>query len=118
MTYYDICRYTPVNRVDMCKVQALAADMAANGWVGAPILTYYDTLLTGSHRLAALQLLCEGDNLDLACEAASWDVAEDVTEEVSAALEALSLDEIDYSDLGVLLAGTWVEMYAEQIREW
>ncbi len=38
------------------RVQALASDMAANGWVGAPILTWGDLAVTGTHRIAAARI--------------------------------------------------------------
>lgn len=39
---------------DPAKVEALAASMAANGWVGAPIVTWFEDIqITGVHRQAA-----------------------------------------------------------------
>ena len=125
MTYNDIRCYALINDVDTDKVTALANNMLANGWRGAPILVYGETLLTGSHRLAALHQIandidtCNADVLD-------QDVAEDVSEIVEAAIMRRADEwgvepyevEIDYSDIGWILDGTEYECYKDEIREW
>lgn len=43
---------------DMEKVAELAASMEANGWIGAPLVTFGDDqLLTGAHRYTAAKSL-------------------------------------------------------------
>lgn len=41
--------------VDEMKVNAIIDDMKNNGWIGAPIVVWDDTLVTGNHRYAACQ---------------------------------------------------------------
>lgn len=49
MTYYEISCLTPINDVDEDKVNTLVASMLENGWQGCPILVWGDQPLTGSH---------------------------------------------------------------------
>jgi len=42
---------------DLDKVRALTDDMAARGWVGAPLVAFGEQLVTGSHRYAAARAL-------------------------------------------------------------
>lgn len=119
MKYEMISGYAPINEVGDAKVAELAESMRDNGWVGAPILCCNCGLITGSHRLAALQLL-ESDD-DGPWDLYGWDVAEDVTDEVNAYCEKtgdgyegiLKLDE-----LSVVFGGTRIEQYKDQIAEW
>jgi len=49
---------TPYHDVDdAAKVDALAASMKANGWVGPPLVAWYSCLITGVHRFAAVEKL-------------------------------------------------------------
>lgn len=57
MTYDRISRFAPINDVDNDKVKEIAESIKANGYVGCPILVFGESLLTGSHRKAALDLL-------------------------------------------------------------
>lgn len=116
-----------VNEVDESKVQALVESMLANGWQGAPILYVADTgLVTGSHRLAALQRLeemqadADDARFDRISEILSSPVALDVSDIVNAfcAEYDYSFDELDFSSLRPIFAGTEVEAYADQIEEW
>ena len=64
---------------DSEKVKALADDMLANGWQGAPIVCYgawgNGNALTGSHRLAAWELI--HNDINWIPETITWqDVAE------------------------------------------
>lgn len=43
--------------VDEAKVKALAADIEARGWQGAPLVCWGEQLITGTHRYAAVQQL-------------------------------------------------------------
>ena len=120
MTGYDIINLACINETDEGKVRALADSMVANGWQGCPILVYADSLLTGSHRLAALKLIrdeYEDDSI------LGEDVAEDVTgivEENIAAYEEKHgwAPDIDYGNIGWLLKDSWVEEYKDEIAEW
>lgn len=56
-TQYHSLTLTPYHEAyDQDKLQALVADMIANGWVGAPLVKFDDQLLTGSHRYRAAEL--------------------------------------------------------------
>ena len=120
MTGYDILSLSIINEVDEDKVRALAESMVAEGWKGCPILVYGDSLLTGSHRLAALKLIrdeYEDDSI------LSEDVAEDVTGIVEENISAYDekhgwAPDIDYGNIGWLLKGSWVEEYKDEIAEW
>lgn len=52
-----------------------------------------------------------------------WEVAEDVTDIVEEHILAREeadgwAPDIDYSDIGWLLEGSWVEQYKDEIAEW
>jgi len=53
MRYDTISNYSPINEVSPDKVDKLVESMLERGWVGCPILVYGESLITGSHRLAA-----------------------------------------------------------------
>ena len=81
MKYWDIAGMPLINDVDETKVREIADSILKNGWVGCPILVYDGRLMTGSHRLAALNMLAEDYDIDM-------DVAEDVTDIVNANIDA------------------------------
>lgn len=118
MRYVDIAYMSPINQTDPAHVAELKESMMEKGFVGCPILVLGDTLLTGSHRLEALRQLAQEDD-----RVFSWDVAEDVTDIVNQAYERRIEEEgdapdLDYSNIGWLLKGTWVEQYKDEIIEW
>ena len=116
MTYGEIRGFAPVNDVDSDKVHAIAESIRANGFVGAPILVCAASgmLITGSHRLAALAELSEDECVE------DMDVAEDVQDIIDAWCEEndACIDDIDFSAIGGIFAGTWVEEYKSEIEEW
>lgn len=125
MTYEEIRCYTPINEVDNEKVTEIANSIKKNGWVGCPILVFNDSLLTGSHRLAALKKLYEELDFDELEEMNFYnmEVAEDVSdivdENYDEAVEELGYcPEIDYRNIGWLLKNSWVEDYKDEINEW
>lgn len=114
-TYFDISSLPTVNEVDQNKVEEIKKSIMANGWQGAPILYTNLGLVTGSHRLAALQEIEEtGEDDDVLFE----NIAEDVTDIVNDYCEKndMTWDELDFSYLREIFTGTWVEEY--EIREW
>lgn len=114
-TYFDISSLPTVNEVDQNKVEEIKKSIVANGWQGAPILYTNLGLVTGSHRLAALQEIEEtGEDDDVLFE----NIAEDVTDIVNDYCEKndMTWDELDFSYLREIFTGTWVEEY--EIREW
>lgn len=116
-TYFEISSLPTVNDVNHDKVEALKKSILSNGWKGAPILYTNLGLVTGSHRLAALQEIEEtGEDDDVLFE----DIAEDVTDIINSYCEEHDIywDELDFGNLGEIFAGTWVEDYKEEIREW
>lgn len=118
MRYSQIYYYNLINEVEEDKVTALAENMRSNGYVGCPILVCNDQLLTGSHRLAALRKL-EEEGVDVY----DWEVAEDVTDIVEDALSRFEEEngwqkDVDCSEIGWLLEGSWVEEYKDEIAEW
>ena len=120
MRYDQIQCYAPVNGVEAAKVAELAESMLAHGWVGCPILVVGESLLTGSHRLAALKMIAAEHP---EAEVLGQDVAEDVTEIVEAKLAEFEgengyIPDIEYDRIGWLLEGSWVEGYKDEIVEW
>ena len=119
MKYDDICCYAPINDTEEEKVAQIAESIKKNGCAGCPILVCGGALLTGSHRLAALKSLENDESVDLS----KMEVAEDVTEIVENALKKFEAEngyipDIDYSDIGWMFSGTWVEQYKDEIAEW
>lgn len=116
-TYFEISSLPTVNDVNHDKVEALKKSILSNGWKGAPILYTNMGLVTGSHRLAALQEIEEtGEDDDVLFE----DIAEDVTDIINSYCEERDIywDELDFGNLGEIFAGTWVKEYKDEIREW
>lgn len=116
-TYEDIKCLPLVNDVDEKKVSEIKESILKNGWHGAPILYTNLGLVTGSHRLAALREIEEtGEDDDVLFE----EIAEDVTDIVNEYCESHDTywDELDFGNLGEIFAGTWVEEYKDEIREW
>jgi len=135
-TFKNIESYGTINAVDIDKVNTIAELIKNNGWIGAPILfidsglitgshrigapiLFIDSgLITGSHRIEALRLLDNEGELDF-----SMEVCEDVTDIVDAAFDSFInkygyAPDMDYSNLGWIFEGTWVEEYKKEINEW
>ena len=117
--YFEIKSIPMVNEVNRDKVEEIKNSILVNGWQGAPILYTNLGLVTGSHRLAALQEIeetGEGEDGDVLFE----DIAEDVTDIINSYCEEHDVywDELDFGNLGEIFAGTWVEEYKDEIREW
>ena len=95
MTYEEIeGRYCPINKVEESHVLEIMESMRKNGYVGCPILIYGDRLLTGSHRLVALERLAEEND-----EVHDWEVAEDEVSRHSAEEETEIFGEYDGTDV-------------------
>lgn len=116
-TYFDISSLPTVNEVDQNKVSEIKKSILENGWLGAPILYTNLGLVTGSHRLAALKEIDDYEDDD---DVLFEDVAEDVTDIINSYCEEHDIywDELDFGNLGEIFAGTWVEEYKDEIREW
>ena len=109
---YELLGFEKVNDVDEEKARAIAESIKENGWQGAPILTYGNCLVTGSHRLRAIEMLYDDDfDLDFDC---AYDVT-DILEE-KGFLGAELWENTD--NLSTIFEGTWVEEYADEIEEW
>lgn len=123
MTYQDAerendGRFELINSVDEEKVVALANDIRENGWKGMPILFVPGSLITGSHRYAALRKIWEEEPENAVFE--DEKVFASVEDIVDAAMEERgeSFDEVVVFDtLSTLFEGTWVEKYADEL-EW
>ncbi|WP_066737034.1 ParB N-terminal domain-containing protein [Bariatricus massiliensis] len=118
MKYKNIANKALINNVDEEKVNAIAESMRKNGFVGCPILIWNDELMTGSHRMAALKKL-EDEGVDIF----DWEVAEDITEIAEENFSKFEEEngwqrDVDFSDIGWLLKGSWVEEYKDEIVEW
>lgn len=118
MTFEQIQSYELINEIDEERVKEIASSIKKIGWLGCPILVTEMGLLTGSHRLTALQLLNENEELDL-----TMNVAEDVTELVNEAFARFEEEEgyapeLEYDNLGWIFEGTWVAEHKNEIEEW
>ncbi len=116
-TYYDIKGLPLVNDVDDKKVEEIKNSILTNGWKGCPILYTDLGLVTGSHRLAALQSIEKTEDYN---DVLDEEVAEDVSDIINDYCEKNDTywDEIDFSYLRDIFAGTWVEEYKDEIEEW
>jgi hypothetical protein len=117
MRFREIEYFEPINEVDENKVNEIATSIKANGFIGCPILTYGDTLMTGSHRLTALLKVAETEDIS------EMIVAEDVTEIVDEAIRNFEeqngyTPDVRLDDIGWIFKGTWVEEYKSEIEEW
>ena len=116
MNALNILGFEPVNQVtDPIKMENIKKSIKNNGWRGAPILTYGNTLITGSHRLFALRKLSEeGFDLLKLGEEVAFDVSSIIESEENAGKNIY-----DYLDGGLksFFQGTWVEDYKDEI-EW
>ena len=120
MRYDHISHYNPINEVRRDKVAQLVESMLKHGWIGCPILIYGDSLITGSHRLAALHKIAH-EHPD--AEVLTQDIAEDVTDIIEARLAEFQAEhgympDIEYDHIGWLFEGTWVEAYKASLPEW
>lgn len=123
----EILYFEKINETTEEKVNELKSSMIEKGYIGCPILTCGTILVTGSHRLQAIIELNEMlmEDIDETTEEAienlmEEDLCEDVTEIVEDYMETngIDFDEIDFSSLGSVFSGTWVEEYKEDIAEW
>lgn len=125
--YEEIRSCELINDVEIKKVNNLIESFLTNGWNGMPILycSSLNCLVTGSHRLTALQTLEENyydysdeeqeaiDNLFEKVEAI------DVTDMINnyCELNDCTFDEIDFSSLRDVFQDTEIEKYAKEM-EW
>lgn len=125
---FDKLGFEGINAVDEDKVNGLVKDMLSKGWVGAPILYHQSIgLITGSHRMAALNKIEEmyyneelsesqmekADEIDN-----NEDYALDVTEIVDEYLDENPDTGFEFDQLGVIFQGTEVEEWKDEIVEW
>lgn len=132
MTAYEILSFAPVNDVDAEKVEEITANIKANGWQGAPVLVMASMaqMITGSHRLAALQAIeaeanqavIDGDYdaADALDAILNSDCAEAVDEIINdyCEREDCTIDSLPYDSLSVIFVGTKIEQYAAELVEW
>lgn len=122
VTYEDIRGLDAINAVDRAHIDEIKDSIRTNGWCGAPILVAVVSgmLITGSHRLTALdELEAEGDVDVLALGL----IAVDVQDIVDSWYEAHTEEDGDckmfpYDCLGDVFRGTWIEQFADEIEEW
>lgn len=120
MTANEIINYIPVNSTYADHVFEIKNSIMENGWQGCPILVSeaHNRLITGSHRLAALQDISNNEwDFDLD---SLGDVAENVDDILDAWCEEhdCTIDDLPYDDLCAIFSGTWVEQYADDLKEW
>jgi hypothetical protein len=116
-TYQDIKGFAPINNVDDNKVNDLVQSILTNGWQGAPILYASIGLVTGSHRLAALQYI---DRELLDDTVLYQDIALDVTDIINQFCEDndYTWEQLPWNNLSMIFRGTEIETYKDDIVEW
>lgn len=108
----DIAKLQPINEVDQDKVADLAKSMR-DGWSGPAILFCGDHAITGSHRIAAAELLVEA-GIDYVVDAVDVsDIVGDWCEE-----NQTTVDDFPFDNLSAVFAGTWAEDIASQNSEY
>ena len=132
MTFEEIRGYEPINNTNNTKIENLVESITQNGWNGCPILVseHMGSLVTGSHRLEALDTICrdlwtaveyeENHGNDIEEEVEVAENVDDILEEYFTNND-LSWDDFDtlpFDNLHLIFAGTWVEDYKNQIAEW
>jgi len=112
-------------RLTKNKVDQIAESIKANGFKGCPILICGESLITGSHRLTALQQLAEQEDAEQIDFIGVRDmlVAKDVSDIVDEAMRKFEEEngytpDIQYDNIGWMFEGTWVERYKSEIEEW
>lgn len=131
MTYKQICSYEKVNQTEQPKVDALVTSIEQNGWVGMPILVCGESLVTGSHRIAALnkiekKLLADEYDMEMYVKMdaliSDTNIADDISEIVD---NYVAIEEenggfygLPYDNLSALLARTEYEAYKDELEEW
>lgn len=125
---FDEIGFELINDVDENKVQDLVENMLNEGWKGAPILYHSSIgLITGSHRMAALNKIEEMYDNDELTEKqtemaemidSEQDYALDVTEIVDDWMEENPEEGFEFDSIGMIFEGTEVEEWKDEIAEW
>lgn len=122
--YETIKCLSEVNDTDDKYVEALVKSMIEKGWQGAPILYTNLGLVTGSHRMEALNKIDEMYSNDEITEHQARVLDEvqiiDVTEEINdfCEKEDYCWDNLPLDDLSKIFEGTHVERFKDDIEEW
>lgn len=117
-TYQDIKGLALINEVDNDKVNSLVQSILSNGgWRGAPILYTNMGLVTGSHRLAALQQI---DRELLDDTVLYQDIALNVTDIINQFCEDndYTWEQLPFDNLSMIFKGTEIEQYKDDLIEW
>lgn len=127
LTGWEIIDCDPVNGTDKKKVDRLADDILKNGWNGPPVLVEGTSLISGSHRRAALQKLLNigdystADRIDkiLSDDSIGEDVSDIMDDwRVRMENEYGFITNTPYDDLSRIFEGTRVEEYKKDLAEW
>lgn len=122
--YETIKCLSEVNDTDDKYVKELVKSMIEKGWQGAPILYTNLGLVTGSHRMEALDRINEMYSNDEITEQQARVLDEvqiiDVTEEINdfCEKEGYCWDNLPLDDLSKIFEGTYIERYKDDIAEW
>lgn len=120
--------FDTINPTYIKYVNELVESILNKGWQGAPIL-YHDSigLITGSHRVVALQKieemyynneLTEEQEEKIRKLADTEEYAYDVTDIIDKWMEENPNEDLRYDSLGKIFEGTEVEQWKEEISEW
>jgi hypothetical protein len=94
----DVSGFAPAHEItDPAKAEALAADMEARGWQGAPVVVHrdYAQAITGVHRLAAAEQVgiavpgVDVEELLEACDLDLWETCDELSGNLEDALRVL-----------------------------
>lgn len=119
MTYESVCSYNRVNCVNSAKVLKIKKNIIEKGWIGSPILVAKDQcfLVSGSHRMKALDLLYDCSETEHLVESAKFEDVSDIVEQFCLENDCSS-DDLPYDNLRILFEGTHIEKYKEFLTEW
>lgn len=132
MTFEEVRGYEPINNTNSTKVENLVESITKNGWNGCPILVseHMESLVTGSHRLEALDAICrdlwvaeeyeENHGNDIEEEVEVAENVDDILEEYldNNDLNWDDFDTLPFDNLHLIFAGTRIEKYKNQLAEW
>jgi len=116
-SYQTLKNFALINEVNEVKVNNLVQSILSNGWQGAPILFTNMGLVTGSHRLAALQYI----DCELLDDTVLYqDIALDVTDIINQFCEEKDYvwEQLSFNNLSMIFKGTEIEQYKEELKEW
>ena len=124
MTIEELRRYNPLHEIDAAHLASIKSAMLTGTFSCPPILlwTSHDTIVTGSHRVAACDELYRESNMTRNLDSVEYAAVLELTIptiDVSKIMDSIEdVDGIQYDNLSAIFGGTWVEAHAKENKEW